>query len=163
MATELHDFGRPRSLALKTADPDTVWDDVLESQRGRLESRSLQLHRTRAEPPARCAIDVEQLAQVFVNVLLNAIDAAPEASDLTLTASTRQSGAWQCRLVNGGGPMPADTLRRAFELFFSTKSGGTGIGLALAQRIVAEHHGTIALESGPEPVNTVTIVLPPAG
>jgi signal transduction histidine kinase len=162
MATELLEFGRPSSLNLAIADPDAVWDDVLESQRGRLESRSLQLVRTRAEEPARCAVDVEQLSGVFVNVLLNAIDAAPEASDLTLVTTTLPSGAWRCRLHNGGAPMPPEALRRAFEIFFSTKPGGTGIGLALCQRIIEEHHGTIGLESGAESGTTVTIVLPPA-
>ena len=162
ISTELHEFGRPRSLALKTGDPDGIWDAVLEDQRGRLESRSLHVQRTRAEPPGRCSIDTEQIAQVFVNVLLNAVDAAPEASDLTLVASTLANGAWQCRLGNAGPPIPPDTLRRAFELFFSTKPGGTGIGLALSQRIVAEHQGTITLESDPESGTTVAIVLPPA-
>jgi signal transduction histidine kinase len=161
IATELHEFGRPRSLALKTGDPDTVWDAVLEDQRGRLESRSLQIQRTRSEPPGRCSFDGEQIAQVFVNVLLNAIEAAPEASDLTLVSSTLPNGAWECRLGNAGLPIPPDALRRAFELFFSTKPGGTGIGLALSQRIITEHHGTIALESGPESGTTVTITLPP--
>jgi signal transduction histidine kinase len=162
MATELLEFGRPTSLTLTAGDPDAVWDDVLDSQRGRLESRSLQLQRTRAQPPARCSIDGEQLAQVLVNVLLNAIDAAPEASDLTLIATTLPSGAWRCRLHNGGPPMPPDALRRAFEIFFSTRPGGTGIGLALCQRVIEEHHGTIALESGAESGTTLTIVLPPA-
>ena len=162
IATELLEFGRPRSLSLKPADPDAIWDDVLESQRGRLESRSVQLQRTRAEPPARCSVDGEQIAQVFVNVLFNAIDAAPEASDLTLVSATLPTGGWRCRLTNGGDPIPPDVLRRAFELFFSTKPGGTGIGLALCQRIVEEHHGSISLESGPETGTTVTIALPPA-
>ncbi len=49
---------------------------------------------------------------------------------------------------------------RASELFYSTKPGGTGIGLALCQRIVEEHRGTIGLESSPESGTTVTIVLP---
>ena len=161
IATELLEFGRPRSLNLHPADPDAVWEDVLEGQRGQLESRSLQLVRTRAEPPARCAIDGGQMAQVFVNVLLNAIEAAPEASDLTLATSTLPGGAWRCRLHNAGAPIPADALARAFEIFFSTKPGGTGIGLALCQRIIEEHHGTIALESG-DAGTTLTIVLPPA-
>ena len=161
IATELLEFGRPRSLTLHPGDPDAVWDDVLEGQRGQLESRSLQLVRIRAEPPARCAIDAGQMAQVLVNILLNAIEAAPEASDLTLTTATLPGGAWRCRLTNAGPPIPADALARAFEIFFSTKPGGTGIGLALCQRIVDEHHGTIALESG-DSGTTLTIVLPPA-
>jgi signal transduction histidine kinase len=162
IATELLEFGRPSSLTLKSTDPDDIWDDVLEGQRGRLESRSLQLQRARAEPRARCSIDIDRVTQVFVNVLLNAVDAAPEASDLTLASSTLPGGAWRCRLRNGGPPIPPETLRRAFELFFSTKPGGTGIGLALCQRIVEAHHGTIALESSAESGTTVTIVLPPA-
>jgi PAS domain S-box-containing protein len=162
MATELLEFGRPTSLTLRSADPDAVWDDVLEEQRGRLESRSIQLDRTRADPPARCVIDAEQLAQVFVNILINAIDAAPEASDLTLATMTLPSGAWRCRLRNGGPPIPPDALNRAFEIFFSTKPGGTGIGLALCQRIVDEHGGTISLDSAADAGTTVTITLPPA-
>ena len=49
---------------------------------------------------------------------------------------------------------------RVFEIFFSTRPGGTGIGLALCQRIIEEHGGTLALESAPELGTTTTIVLP---
>ena len=51
---------------------------------------------------------------------------------------------------------------RVFEMFFSTKPGGTGIGLALCQRIIEEHRGTIALDSAPEHGTTMTITLPSA-
>ena len=100
---------------------------------------------------------------MFVNVLLNAIDAAPEASDLTLTTTTLANGAWRCELHNGGEPVPPDTLRRAFEIFFSTKPGGTGIGLALCQRIIDEHRGTITLESEPGNGTTAVVMLPGIG
>lgn len=163
MATSLLEFGRPTSLRLRPANPDTVWDDVLEKQRGRLESRSLQLRRVPAQVPARCDIDPEHLAQVFVNVLINAIDAAPEATDITLASDVLPSGAWRCRLHNGGSPIPAEVLSRAFEIFFSTKPGASGIGLAICQRIIEEHRGTIVLESTAPAGTTMTIVLPPAG
>jgi signal transduction histidine kinase len=160
MVTALLEYGRPTALRLAPADPDVVWDDILEGERGRLESRAIRLRRTRAEPPARCDIDPEQLAQVLINVLVNAVDAAPEASDLTLVTQTLPSGAWRCRLHNGGPAIPPEVLPRVFEIFFSTKPGGTGIGLALCQRIVEEHRGTIAIESVPESGTTVTISLP---
>ena len=162
MVTALLEFGRPNPIRLEPGDPDAVWDEVIENQRGRLESRALLLLRTRADPPARCAIDAQQLAQVLINVLVNAGDAAPEGTDLTLQTSVLPNGAWRCRLHNGGAAIPAEVLPRVFEIFFSTRPGGTGIGLALCQRIIEEHGGTLALESAPELGTTMTIVLPGA-
>lgn len=161
MVTALLEYGRPNPVRLRPGDPDTVWDDVLELQRGRLESKALGLARWRAAPSARCPIDPEQLAQVFTNVLVNAIDAAPEGSDLALTSMTLPGGAWRFRLQNGGS-IPADVLPHVFELFYSTKPGGTGIGLALCQRIVEEHGGTITLESSDERGTTAAVTLPAA-
>jgi signal transduction histidine kinase len=161
MVTALLEYGRPNTVRLVDGDPDAVWDDVIEGQRGRLESKSLLLQRERAAPSTtRVRIDVEQLAQVFLNVLVNAIDAAPEASDLTLTSAVMPNGGWRCRLNNGGETIPPETLARAFEIFYSTKPGGTGIGLALCQRIIDEHAGTITLDSDAATGTTLTVTLP---
>ncbi|HEX5830887.1 MAG TPA: ATP-binding protein [Gemmatimonadaceae bacterium] len=162
MVTALLDYGRPAATELRAGDPDAVWDTVWDAHQGLLESRALCLRRTRATPPARCALDAHQLAQAFANVLVNAVDAAPEATDLTLVSVTLPGGGWRCRLTNGGPPIPPELLARAFEIFFSTKPGGAGIGLPLSQRIVEEHHGSIALESAPDEGTTVTITLPGA-
>ena len=162
MVGSLLDYGRPRAVQLVPGDPDAVWDEVLEQQQGRLEAKALRVLRHRADPPGRCAIDAEQLGQVFVNLLGNAIDAAPEATDLVLQSTTMPTGAWRCRLHNGGPAIPPEVLPRVFEIFFSTKTGGTGIGLALCQRIVDEHRGSIALESAPESGTTATVHLPGA-
>jgi signal transduction histidine kinase len=159
MVTALLEYGRPSPIRLQPGDPDDVWDKVLESQRGVLESRAILLERTGA-PHAVCAIDSQQLAQVFVNLLVNATDAAPEGTDLTLSSSILPTGMWRCRLHNEGAAIPPDVLPRVFEIFFSTKPGGTGIGLALCQRIVEEHGGTVSLESTPEHGTTASIVLP---
>jgi signal transduction histidine kinase len=160
IVTALLEYGRPHPIRLTPGDPDAVWDDVLENQRGLLESRALLLHRTRAEPPVRRPIDAPQLAQALLNLLVNAADAAPEGTDLTLQTTRLANGGWQCRLHNTGAVIQPDVLPRVFEIFFSTKPGGTGIGLALCQRIVEEHGGTVALESSPEQGTSATVVLP---
>jgi signal transduction histidine kinase len=160
MVGTLLELGRSIALKLSVADPDTVWDDVLEAERGRLESRAIAIRRARPGMPASIAIDGEQLAQAFKSILSNAVDAAPEATDITLQSTTLPNGAWRCRLTNGGAPIPPDMLPRVFELFLSTKPGSTGVGLALAQRIVEEHQGKITIESSAEAGTTVTVSLP---
>ncbi|MBI3791131.1 MAG: PAS domain-containing protein [Gemmatimonadetes bacterium] len=162
MVGSLLEYGRPQAPVLVPHDPDQVWDDVLEGLRGRLESKGLSLARTRATPSATCKLDPEQFAQVLSNIFGNACDAAPEGSTLTLVSAPHGNGGWRCRLHNGGPAIPEDVLARVFELFFSSKTGGTGIGLALCQRIMDEHHGDIAIESAPEAGTTLTVTLPGA-
>ena len=156
----LLELGRPIALKLSATDPDAVWDDVLEAERGRLESRAIAIRRTRPDTPPAILLDGEQLAQAFKSILSNAVDAAPEATDITLQSAALPNGGWRCRLTNGGAPIPADMLPRVFELFLSTKPGSTGVGLALAQRIVEEHQGTITIESTAETGTTVSVSLP---
>ena len=156
----LMEFGRPIALKASAADPDAVWDNVLETERGRLESRAIAVRRTRPDTPGSLAIDREQLAQAFRNVLSNAVDAAPEASDIVLQSAMLPNGGWRCRLTNGGEPIAPELLPRVFEPFLSTKPGGTGTGLAFAQRIIDEHDGTIRIESSSQAGTTVTVTLP---
>jgi len=162
MVTSLLEFGRPKPISLVAADPDAVWDDVLDGQRGLVEARALALRRTRPRHPVTCALDPEQLGQVFLNILVNAVDHAPEGSDIVMHSGALPNGAWRLRLTNAGPAIPPDVLSRVFEIFYSTKPGGTGIGLALCQRIIEEHHGTITLESTPEAGTTLVLTLPPA-
>ena len=162
MVTALLDYGRPSVAHLVPGDPDAVWDSVLEGERTRLDAKGLTLVRHRAPPDGVWRIDAEQLTQVCLNVLVNAVDAAPAGSTLTLTSHVLAAGGWRCRLHNAGPAVPPEVLARVFEIFYSTKHGGTGIGLALCRRIVDEHGGTIALESAPEAGTAVTITLPPA-
>ena len=160
MVGSLLDYGRPQTPVLAPNDPDLVWDDVLDGQRGRLEGKQLTLVRTRAQPPVTCPLDPELFAQVCGNILGNACDHAPEGSTITLTSASNPAGGWRCRLRNGGAAISEEVRARVFELFFSSKTGGTGIGLALCQRVMDEHHGAIALDSAPESGTTVTLTLP---
>lgn len=160
MVTTLVELGRPIALKLSPGDPDSVWDDVLESERGRLESRAVAVRRIRPDTPTSIPIDGELLAQAFRGILSNAVEAAPEASDITLASVTLPNGSWRCRLTNGGDPITPELLPRVFEPFFSTKPGSTGVGLALAQRVVEAHHGAIGIESTAEAGTTASVTLP---
>ncbi len=161
MVTSLLDFGRPRAPSLGPGSPDRIWEEVLDGERARLALRRQTLVRTVGTPDLTVALDPSQLAQVFLNLLVNASDAAPEGGVITLGTHRMPTGGWRARLHNGGPAIPPDVLPHVFELFYSTKDRGTGIGLALCQRILDDHGGTIAIESAPERGTTVTVTLPP--
>lgn len=160
MLSSLLHYGRPQPLNRVLGDPDLVWDDVIEANRARMSEKDIILRRVRSEAPVHLRFDAAQFGQVCLNILVNAIDAAPPESTITLTSGGVGNGAWRCRLHNGGPAIPPESLPRVFEIFYSLKSGGTGIGLALCQRIIEDHAGTIAIESQPETGTAVTIVLP---
>lgn len=161
MVTSLLEFGRPNAAHLMPTDPEAVWDDILDIEKARLDTARLTIRRIRPDQPVRCMLDVEQMGQVFRNILVNACDAAPEGSELQLVGQVSPVGGWRCRLTNGGPAIPPDVLPHVFEFFYSNKTGGTGIGLALCQRIMDEHGGTITIDSYPESGTTLTLTLPP--
>ena len=158
-SSALLDYASADALHLAPTDPDALWDEVLESERGRLESRALLVHRTRAEPTAHCSVDAAQLRRLFSELLENATEAAPEGSDLVLQSMLADDGAWRCQLRNGGAPLSGDALAHAFDLFFTTQGGNAGIGLALARRIAEDHGGSLTLESGVDGT-AATLTLP---
>lgn len=159
LVTALVDYGRPDPVALAPADPDTVWSSVIEAHRGDLEAKALLARHTPAEPRAVCNLDPSQLGQAFASALVNAIEAAPEGSDL-LIGSAARDGWWQSEVHNDGPAIAPDTLSRVFEPLVSTKPGHAGVGLAIAQRVVSDHAGSISMESDGAAGTTLTFKLP---
>jgi two-component system, NtrC family, sensor histidine kinase AtoS len=160
LVATLLEYGRPEPVRLAPANPDDIWSRVLADHRGALEARALLVTHIVAEPGAVCDVDPEQLAQAFANVLGNAIDAAPEGTDLAVSSSTTGGGAWESSLHNDGSPIAPDTLARAFEPLVSTKAGHPGIGLAITDRVVGDHGGAVFLESAHGAGTTLTFKLP---
>ena len=161
LVAALLEYARPTPIRLQNGDPDDVWSRALAAQRGILESKALLVRHLAASPRSTCALDAEQLAQACGNLLANAIDAAPEGTDLTIESRAMPGGGWQSRLHNAGPAIASDVLARTFEPFVTTKPGHAGIGLAVAQRILVEHGGAVDLESGSDTGTTLTLTLPP--
>ncbi len=115
---------------------------------------------------AKVRMDRQKLAHAFMNILLNAIQAMPEGGRLTVRADTASASAdgrrIRVRITDSGPGIAPANLDRIFEPYFTTKEGGTGLGLALAYKIVQEHQGTIRAESQPGAGATFTVTLPVA-
>jgi signal transduction histidine kinase len=104
---------------------------------------------------------MDRLQQVVMNVLLNGLQAMEQGGTLSVTLAGCGDGqSVEMRIRDTGAGIAPDLLAQVFFPYFTTKRKGTGIGLAISQKIVAEHGGTIELESEPGMGTTVTIQLP---
>jgi len=103
-----------------------------------------------------CSIDPERFKTVLLNLFINAIQAMPSGGRLTVTTDPIQR---QIVITDRGCGIPAEHLDKIFDLFYTTKSKGTGLGLATAYKIVKEHGGDLSLQSEAGKGTKVTISL----
>jgi signal transduction histidine kinase len=103
--------------------------------------------------------DGEQLWQAALNLIRNSLEAMPTGGELTI-GTWHQNGQAQLRVSDRGQGMNEEQLRHVFTPFFTTKSGGTGLGLTLVQQIAIEHGGHVECESQVGKGTTFTIYLP---
>jgi len=111
-------------------------------------------------------MDSEQLHQVLLNLVLNGVQAIEREGKITIAAKVDASGGpGQADLVevsvsDTGAGIPPETLERIFRPFYTTKRGGTGLGLSLCRRIIRQHGGTLTVESKPGKGSRFIIRLP---
>jgi two-component system NtrC family sensor kinase len=119
--------------------------------------------------PARTVGDAGELQQVFLNLVMNALDAVKESDTKRVRLRVvREETGVVAEIADTGVGMDEERLANAFDLFYSTKDmsaegeGGTGLGLAIAHKIVTDHGGEIELESSPGEGTVARVRLPPA-
>ncbi len=105
--------------------------------------------------------DVDRLQQVMMNVLINAMQAMEQGGRLMVALANKEDGqSVVLRIKDTGAGIPAELLPQIFYPYFTTKQGGTGIGLSISQKIIVDHGGSIELDSEHGTGTTVTIMLP---
>jgi signal transduction histidine kinase len=115
-----------------------------------------------SEEPMPIDADPELLHRALSNLVLNAMDAMPEGGTLTVSAR-RTADKIEIRVADTGQGMTPEECERLFTPYYTTKQHGTGLGLAIVQSVVADHAGTIAVESRTGGGTAFVITLPKAG
>ena len=111
--------------------------------------------------PIRIRVDRDKLKQVFINLVSNACEAvSPGETILWRIEQMEHEKRVQVQVHNGGEPIPAEVLPKLTNPFFTTKSTGNGLGLAITKRIVESHGGELTIDSSVEQGTTVTVSLP---
>ncbi len=153
-------FGRRDGGSVRSRDLGAITSGV-----GAMLSRTLGTqHRLRIQVPDEpcwAAVDRGQFEQAVINLVLNAQDAAPVGSEITVSVVPVHRSVWISVSDRGPG-MPAEVQERAFEPFFTTKEPGrgTGLGLAVVHGVAEEAGGDVRIDSSPMEGTTVSIVLP---
>lgn len=155
------DYARPRPLATRPVDVDALLAEVGAATRALAESRGVSLE-VEAASLATAALDPDQIRQALDNLLRNAIQATPAGGAVTL-AARQDGGGVRVTVSDTGAGIDPDDLPRIFDLYFTTKSEGTGIGLAVTHQIAAAHGGALDVESRPGEGTRMILRLPLEG
>jgi signal transduction histidine kinase len=160
---ELLDYGKPAQTTLAPESVAPVVADAIERCQSLAARGTVRILNQLPPKLPRVALDRNRLVQVFQNLLQNAIQHSPVGGAVSVKAEIEKGGAtsWLALVVTDSGPgFEAEDVSRIFMPFFSKRRGGTGLGLAVVQRIVEEHGGRIAAGNRPEGGAVMTVRLP---
>ncbi|MGH9767168.1 MAG: two-component system sensor histidine kinase NtrB [Blastocatellia bacterium] len=173
---DLRYLTRTRDPEPRITDLNKLLDEVVELASDRLERSRICIARNYAAQLPKGEYDPQQLRKVFLNLLINAVEASPQNSDVELqtryisgngasisagSAETNGAhGALIVSVIDRGAGMSDETKRRLFEAFYTTKRNGTGLGMMITQEIVKKHGGKIEVASEAGRGTTVSVFLP---
>ena len=142
----LVDFTRPRDLHLEEIDLRSMLEDVAQLAGPDAEQHGVAIDLHLAEQKLPVKVDIDLMKQAVLNVVINGVQAMPQGGRLTISAS-RQNGVALAEVQDQGKGIPKDLHDKVFELYFTTKREGSGIGLAQTYQILQWHYGTVDFES----------------
>jgi len=142
----LVDFSRPVELQLQERDLRDLLEDVAALSSEELSTRHVILSNQLPSRPVIANIDADLLKQALLNVVQNAAQAMPEGGHLDIILEMDRKAA-VIRIMDEGTGIPEEIREKIFDLYFTTKSEGSGIGLAMTYRILQLHHGSIEVQS----------------
>jgi len=163
----LLELARPERLHFTTVQLPALLDGVIELYGNEIETKQTTVIRDYARDVPTISADENAIYRAFVNLVANALDAMGSRGKLTLRVGwaegpTRRAYHRRVRveIEDTGAGIPSAERDRIFNPFYTTKEGGTGLGLALTHKIIEEHRGTIDVVSTPGAGSTFRVVLP---
>ena len=155
----LVDFTRPRELHMEDADLRLVLDEVVLLASPDAAQHGVKVVRQLPAEAIPVKIDVDLIKQAVLNVVLNGVQAMPNGGALTIRVHV-EDDVVITEVADEGGGIPAAVQHKVFELYFTTKKSGTGIGLAQTYQIMQWHYGAVDFESQEGKGTTFRLRLP---
>jgi signal transduction histidine kinase len=155
-------FARPEELTLQAVSPSELTADVLKMIEPEARAAGVVLNRMCAANVPPIEADASILRQALVNLAKNAMQAMPDGGRLDVSCLPSKDGRVEIRVADTGIGISPENLAKIFDLYFTTKQSGTGIGLSLVYRTIQLHNGDIDVESTPGKGTTFIIKMPQA-
>jgi len=158
LLTNFLEFARPQPPRRTFIEPQLLLESVsrLAGETAKMAGVTIRIE---SAPMAAVSIDAEQIKQVLLNLVLNAVQAMPAGGEIALR-SRQGYGSVLLDVVDQGVGIPNENLERIFDPFFTTRAGGTGLGLSIAYQIINRHGGHLSVGNNPGRGVTFTVVLP---
>ena len=141
-------FAGKVELTLETVDLRRLVGELTDFFTPQAEEVHVMLRTALPDQPVRCHVDANLLKQAMLNLMINATQAMASGGEMLIRLASHDAFA-RIEVIDTGPGIPADKLPNLFRAYYSTKAGGTGLGLPTTQRIVREHGGDIRVESEP--------------
>lgn len=153
-------FTRPVEVHLDPLDLNSIVSQVVALASTEANERGVEIHKHLVDGPLEIKGDEDLIKQALLNVIINGCQAMPEGGPLKVTTSLADDGFARISVTDRGVGIPTEARDRIFNLYYTTKKGGTGIGLAQAFRAIQLHNGTIHFDSEIGVGTTFEIILP---
>lgn len=160
IVSELLEFSRPKELNRSKININKLLDDLLPMVMDRSNAKQIKIEEDFSEPPPVAEFDESELRKLFINLIINAIDASCEGDTVRLKTALDGPANLLIEVEDHGCGMDAETQRRLFEPFYTTKKTGTGLGMAIAKKIVELHRGDLSVSSRKGEGTRITVRLP---
>jgi signal transduction histidine kinase len=162
LTSEIIDFSKPIHITPAWIDMAVVIQELANMHAPVLRASEITL-KTEITGPSAVHCDRDRMIQVLVNLLTNSVEALPADGHIELLVDNTRHFRTEIIFRDTGPGMPKAVRFRAFELFYTTKAGGTGMGLPIVRKIIEAHNGFIQIESPPEGGALFRIQLPRPG
>jgi signal transduction histidine kinase len=142
----LVDFTRPRDLHLENIDLRRLLEDVLMLAAPDAAQHGVEIRSDLLPTPLPVRVDTDFMKQAILNVVINGVQAMPRGGKLTIS-TRREQDTVITEIIDEGEGIPHDIQEKIFELYFTTKKGGSGIGLAQTFQVLQWHYGSVDFDS----------------
>ena len=157
---DLLSYARTPSPTLEPTDLNDLLQQIVDFAANHTDMRGITIKTALAGDLPPVELDGDQMRQVTINLILNAGGAMPDGGTLTVSTEAVDAGHVRITFSDSGCGIPAESLEKIFEPFYTTKARGTGLGLAITRQIIEQHHGEIHIDSTVGKGTSVTVTLP---